>query len=190
MLCHPLAPRPEEVFIEDIAFALARRFRFNAATDYTVAQHCVAVSSRFPADGMLALWGLLHDTPEIYTGLGDVPRPVKPHVFLAETLTAHPPVYRSLESVEDRIMDVVAEALNLAPGGIPAEVSQADDRECAREAKAFFGGNPKRPSVAAVPFPEPINLIWVPEQAEAAFLARWADLATWRVPVTDGKNHR
>jgi hypothetical protein len=187
MLFHPLDPRPEEVFIEDIAFALAHTFRFNASTYYTVAQHSVAVSYR--NEGMLALWGLVHDAPETYTGLGDVPRPIKPFVFLAETLTAHPPVYRSLEAVEDRIMDVVAEALNLAPGGVPAEVIEADGRECAREARDLFGGNPRRPSVTADPYPEPLGLIYTSEQAEQAFLDRWEDLSRWRFPVTDGKNH-
>ena len=75
----PLAPRAEDVCIEDIAHALALTNRFNGHTrvPYSVAQHSVLVSCALgnehgPAAGLV---GLLHDASEAY--LCDIPRPVK-----------------------------------------------------------------------------------------------------------------
>lgn len=72
----PLDPRPEDIFIEDIAHSLARLCRYCGhirATMYSVAQHSVIVSQVLqPGD---ALRGLLHDAPECY--LGDLIKPIK-----------------------------------------------------------------------------------------------------------------
>lgn len=74
-------PDPAEVDIRDIAFALARTFRFGGHSDETVAQHSCLVaelagtnlSGRSRAEAMLC--GLMHDAAEF--AIGDVPTPLK-----------------------------------------------------------------------------------------------------------------
>lgn len=70
-----LDPRPSEVCIEDIAHALSLICRYNGHIKqfYSVAQHCVLVSKH--CDGGDALYGLLHDSAEAYTG--DIISPLK-----------------------------------------------------------------------------------------------------------------
>lgn len=79
----PMAPRLDDIVIEDIAHALAAANRFNGHTrePYSVAQHSVLVSIEIerhvaPWDRLrAAFYGLLHDASEAY--LCDVPRPLK-----------------------------------------------------------------------------------------------------------------
>lgn len=68
-------PRPEDVDIHDIAYALARIPRYNAHTDrpWSVAQHCMFVASMLPID--IAIYGLLHDAHEYV--IGDISTPLK-----------------------------------------------------------------------------------------------------------------
>jgi hypothetical protein len=72
---HILNPRPADIYIQDIAHALAHTCRFAGHTPafYAVAQHSVLVSELLTPD--LALWGLLHDASEAY--LHDLTRPLK-----------------------------------------------------------------------------------------------------------------
>jgi hypothetical protein len=68
-------PRPEDIFLVDIAHALACQNRFAGHTyaPYSVAQHSVHVSEMCdPAD---AIEGLFHDASEAY--VVDIPRPLK-----------------------------------------------------------------------------------------------------------------
>jgi uncharacterized protein len=71
---HYLDPKPEEIFIEDIARALSMICRFNGHCKefYSVAEHCILVSELVKNN---PLAGLLHDAHEAY--LGDMTRPVK-----------------------------------------------------------------------------------------------------------------
>jgi len=74
----PLAPRAEDIVIEDIAHALSCICRFNGHTTsfYSAAQHSILVSRACDRHGPLAaLRGLLHDGSEAY--LLDVPKPLK-----------------------------------------------------------------------------------------------------------------
>lgn len=70
-----LDPTPEEVFIEDIAWSLGKLCRFNGhcTRPYSVAEHSVLVSE--VVNHKLALWGLMHDAEEAYTG--DLTRSMK-----------------------------------------------------------------------------------------------------------------
>jgi hypothetical protein len=80
-----LEPKAETIDPLDIAHALAHTCRFNGHSQsfYSVAQHCctmVAHLERQGADLDLKRWALLHDADEAY--LPDVPRPVKPFLFV------------------------------------------------------------------------------------------------------------
>lgn len=81
-------PKPEQIDIYDIAYALSMKCRFNGQCNqfYSVADHSLRVSSLLPIE--LALGGLLHDANEAY--LPDIPRPVKelvPEYKKVENLT-------------------------------------------------------------------------------------------------------
>ena len=79
-LFYPLAPREEEVKLEDIAHALSQMCRANGhfKTFYSVAQHCINCAKEAAArelSSKMQLACLLHDASEAY--LADVTRPVK-----------------------------------------------------------------------------------------------------------------
>lgn len=127
----PLAPRAEDVCIEDIAHALGAVNRFNGHTrrPYSVAQHSVLVSRHLDVDGaLMALVGLLHDASEAY--LGDVPRPLKQtaafapyreaedrlqtliyQVFGLDLVVRHPEVLPRLKHVDRRMLRTEQAAL-------------------------------------------------------------------------------
>lgn len=84
-----LDPKPEQIDIGDIAFALSNKARFSGHTlFYSVAEHSVSVAKRLPK--RLQLAGLLHDAAEAY--LGDVPSPLK----------ACLPDFRKIEAINER----------------------------------------------------------------------------------------
>lgn len=89
----PLDPRPEDIYIEDVAHALALVNRFNGHTPvpYSVGQHSVLVS-RYLGKGIFGFEGLLHDASEAY--INDLVSPAKRGM----------PGYRR---VEKRIMDAI-----------------------------------------------------------------------------------
>ena len=112
----PLSPRAQDLNINDIAHSLAMQVRWNGHikhinNHYSVAQHSVYVSMRVERE-RARLWGLLHDSPEIW--LSDLARPVKPSV------TGYRPIEANLESF-------VIEQLNIEyDESIAAEVKRAD----------------------------------------------------------------
>lgn len=71
----PADPRPEDVFIEDIAHALSMLCRFggHCLRFYSVAEHSVLLSWAAPPEWKR--WCLLHDATEAY--LCDLPGPIK-----------------------------------------------------------------------------------------------------------------
>ncbi|HWR44981.1 DUF429 domain-containing protein [Sporomusa sp.] len=79
-LFYPLAPRAEEVKVEDIAHALSQMCRANGhfRTFYSVAQHSINCAKEAKARGLsdkVQLACLLHDASEAY--ISDITRPVK-----------------------------------------------------------------------------------------------------------------
>lgn len=79
-LFYPLAPRADEVKIEDIAHALSQMCRANGhfKTFYSVAQHSINCAKEARARGLsgkMQLACLLHDASEAY--ISDITRPVK-----------------------------------------------------------------------------------------------------------------
>ncbi len=117
----PLSPRPEEVFIEDIAHSLSLQCRYagHCVRFYSVAEHSVLIARHLAAKRApeVALWGLLHDASEAY--LVDVPRPVKPY------LTGY-------KAAEAKVMAAVCERFGM-PLDMPPEVHEADERIIADE---------------------------------------------------------
>ncbi len=98
----PMDPKPEEVFIEDIAWMLAGQNRWKGATKMpiSIAQHSVLVSR--VCDPEFAMQGLLHDATEAY--LGDMAGPIKP--FFPDFVKA-----------ENHLWSVIAERF-----GVPVEL--------------------------------------------------------------------
>jgi hypothetical protein len=108
----PIDPRPDEIFIEDIAHALGNACRYagHCITFYSVAEHSVLMARAVPQE--FKAWALLHDASEAY--LVDVPRPLKPF------LTGY-------ADLEDRVMAAVATRFGLA-AEMPAIVKDTDNR--------------------------------------------------------------
>lgn len=116
-------PKPDQIDIEDIAFALSNNCRFNGHCSgfMSVAEHSVAVARRLKTKGFgirLCRTGLLHDAAEAY--ITDMPSPIKQ--FL--------PDYNKME---DRIMEVIGEKYNLDFDNYK-EVKQADWEQLSDEA--------------------------------------------------------
>ncbi len=160
---YPFDPRPEDIYIEDIAHQLSLQVRWTGATEthYSVAQHCVLVSyACHPED---ALYGLLHDAAEAY--LHDVNRVVK-----------RAPALDGYRTLEDGLLLVILAKFGLT-GPMPASVKHADDMLAETERRDLLrrGPDPETdpdPSRCApwtiMPMP--------PNKAEWAFLKRFKRL--------------
>lgn len=105
---YPVAPRPEDIDILDIAHALAMRCRYggHAKQFYSVAQHSVLVARHVPAEDKLR--ALLHDALEAYSPFGDIPRPSR--VAVAEE---SPIAALRIAEIEDRIERAIAATFDL-----------------------------------------------------------------------------
>ncbi len=175
----PRDPRPEEVFLDDIALGLSNQCRYGGQMPrgkwYSVAQHCVLVSvivelmvmknvalSPYPPRVTAAL-GLFHDAAEAY--LIDVPRPAK---------KALDPVYSDLERVN---MGAVAERFKLPLLDIPQCVWEADEIALFTERRDLLAP-PPMPWVnegKVQPWPRTIQPL-PPIVAEKQFLKRVREL--------------
>lgn len=102
---YPLAPRVEDIRIEDIAWALPHICRFTGHTSrfYSVGEHSVHVASHVwheTHDLPTTLSALLHDASEAY--LCDIARPVK-----------HTPEMRPYREAETRLEEAIASRFGL-----------------------------------------------------------------------------
>lgn len=107
-----LYPEDSVIDIVDIATALSKMCRFTGHCfgHYSVAQHSVLVSHVIPA--RYALYGLLHDASEAYTG--DINKPLKD--LLGEVFGV----------IEDRIQRVIYNHYGLSATAPREEVHHAD----------------------------------------------------------------
>lgn len=155
----PLDPRPEEIFIEDIAHALSMQCRFGGHVKafYSVAQHSVEVSNVVLRTH--GLWGLLHDASEAY--LVDLPRPLKHFGDLGKW-------YKFAESA---LMVAIAERFGLQ-WPMPTEVEMADDCVLAAEKRDLLAPEPAPWAQLPQPWPEKIKARSA-ATSERLFLARF-----------------
>lgn len=129
----PMDPRADEVFLEDVAHALAlmNRFAGHTRVPYSVGEHSLRVSDEVfirTGDMLLALCGLLHDGSEAYCV--DVPTPLKPY------LTGY-------KEIEAKVMEAIRERFNL-PSEFwhHPEVKRADRVLLLTEARDLLGRPP------------------------------------------------
>lgn len=170
-LCvEPLYLKPEHVCIDDIAHHLSMLCRFTGAVSdfYSVAQHSVHVSEIVPAK--YALWGLLHDAAEAYTG--DFSRPIKRELYTVRSYALLP-----IREVEHNILHAIAQGLGLHPlaGDEEKAVKLADDRMLATEVRDLL--QPVDPLWAEwlagiVPLAEPLQP-WPHDYAKIRYLLRY-----------------
>ena len=181
----PLDPRPEDVRIEDIAYALARISRFNGHTTgeiYSVGQHSVYVSEEVEREYLLrygptashqseisclraTLVALLHDGSEAY--IGDCTRPLKKQ----DTFAA----YRTAEA---RLQQCIYKAFGLLYEWELDILHQADRRMLRTEQRDLMPAALPEEGRDDVP---PYDLTvepWPWREAERRFLARFAELTT------------
>lgn len=114
---YPLNPSHDDVYIGDIAHALANLCRFtgHCCRFYSIAEHSVLVSRHCPPEYKLE--GLLHDAAEAY--FSDIAHPVK--YALPELL-----------AIDERIHQAVASAFGL-PDIVSLQVKDIDTRILADE---------------------------------------------------------
>lgn len=124
-----LDPDPDSIIIGDIAIALSRTCRFAGHTEwfYSVAQHSVNTAMVAPND-TVALYALLHDAHEAYTG--DIPQPLKrllPAVLM----------------IEDRIQVAIYTALGIPYPSLDtiAKIKEIDMRMLVTENRKMFLSN-------------------------------------------------
>lgn len=155
----PMDPRPEDVFIEDIAHALSMMCRFggHCLEFYSVAQHSVLISRHLPAP--YKLWGLLHDASEAY--VVDLPRPLK----------ASLPDYKVAENL---VMSAIAERFGLCPV-MPPEVKRADIAILADEVARLMAPPPEPWDLQEPPLGIDIRP-WFPDRAKAEFMMAFRTL--------------
>lgn len=126
-------PNPNDIVIEDIAWALSRMPRFSGHSipyvPYSVAQHCIQVAEELKEHGPgIQLLGLLHDAAEAY--INDLPSPVK-HI---------PEIHVVIKKLEDSLMDAIYTSLKIDPPTLEEEeiVKRADKTQQAVEAYNFM----------------------------------------------------
>jgi hypothetical protein len=158
----PCDPRPEEVFIEDIAHSLSLQCRYagHCILHYSVAEHSVLIARwlRAKYGPLTAFYGLLHDAPETYCV--DVPRPLKP--WLA-----------NYKEIEQRNWLAISQRFGLT-AEIPDIVHEADTRIIGDELVNM------RPMPWHAKHNKPLGVkigCWSPQDAEQEFLWTFEALA-------------
>ncbi len=156
-------PRTCDIFIEDIAHHLSLICRFTGAVNefYSVAEHCVRVSYKVPAEH--ALSGLMHDSTEAY--YNDMSRPFK-----------RSPAMEGYRMYEKTLTPIIEDRFGLEPE--PKCVEVADMRMLATERRDLYRVyDPDAYNIGegTEAYPERIEP-WYPKEAERRFLMRFHEL--------------
>lgn len=178
-------PHPSMIDIEDIAHALSMQCRFNGHTRafYSVAEHSVRVSWAVEAASAgqanaveLALWALLHDASEAYTG--DMVLPLKREMRglrLAPVLS----MPSDFDLIESRIQRAICNAFGL-PEDEPKIVKRFDLVLLLTEKRDLLAPcDEPWPDYGVQPLRHRLET-WVPEHAKKVFLDRFHDLMAAR----------
>ena len=189
---YPLALKPSDVCVEDIAHALSMKCRFNGHCRefYSVAEHSTRVAMILPKGKQV--FGLLHDAAEAY--LPDVCAPIKSAVYVANTkvkdqfnaiapagigcavLDERQGELQSFSYAEQKAIEAIAEAFFLDPHGFEAAaVRQADMMLLATEARDLLAEPPEPWGIDSPVMQERITPLG-PSEAEAAFLTMFNEL--------------
>lgn len=167
---HPFDPRPEEIFIEDIAHGLAHCYRFGgqARDGITVAQHSVLVAALLPPDNIeRQKEGLMHDGEE---SLG-----------LPDLGTTSKEIFTQYKAVQTNIGHAVFTRFNLSWPEHP-EVKLADRLALAIEKRDLVNENPDE---CWCPMPVPpadfkVKSLGSPAEARELFLWAFGELGVGR----------
>jgi hypothetical protein len=164
---NPLALRPEDIDILDIAHHLSQICRYTGATTefYSVAQHSVMVARE--CRGVLRLPALLHDAPEAY--ICDMAHPVKYASDLLHPI--HSELGKRYRALEEEIAAVVAEAFGYATEmAADALIKIADDLIFDVEWACLIEGKAQ------------VFQCWSPEMSESRFLDFYASECATLIP--------
>lgn len=172
----------DRVDIETVAHSLSNicRFTGHCREFYSVAQHCVLMSV-YAVPPQHALWALMHEAGEPMCG--DMNKPLK--LLLPD-----------YSRIEGKVQRAVLIQFGLDPDAVPSSIKPADHIMLATEQRDLM---PKQKAIgwdewgmanAWEPLPpqhwtELAGIVplarrirpWTPQQAKAAFLQRWRDLA-------------
>ena len=164
---NPFDPDPQQLDAGDIARALANQCRFggHCRVFYSVAQHSVIVSELVEQRGGDAedvFAALMHDASEAY--LGDMPHPLK----------HRSPLGAAFKEAEDHLEQAIGERFAIK-ADVP-EIKRADRALLATERRAFSDEKWHWPELEGV---EPLDIELTalsPDDAERAFMQRYAEL--------------
>jgi hypothetical protein len=153
-------PERSKVNVQDIAYGLSNLCRFagQMIEFYSVAQHCVVVSSLMPTPELM-LQGLLHDAVEAYTG--DITSPMKALMNGYKEAIEVP--------IEREIFRQLGVAFPMDP-----EVKKGDLIALTTEIRDLMNGHLWQPGL-----PEPMKnrlIAWPPETARMTWLWRYNKL--------------
>jgi len=162
---YPMNPRPEEITIECIGWALSMQCRFNGHLNnfYSVAQHSVIVSeiveSGHPFDNKLIFRAFMHDAPEAY--VGDIVTPIKKLL---------PKFYEIEDAVDRAICDKFDMEYNMPPcikeADIIALITESRDLQDGPALESEFDIKPMDRTI------EPL----MPQEAYELFMQRFEEL--------------
>lgn len=159
--------------IEEIAHALAGKFRFTCQTRerYSVAEHCVRGSLLLPP--IFAGAFLLHELSEVY--LPDIAGPIKSYVCVDAGPVDGVTTWMELERHHTKTILTALELASIEPLIYCREIQEMDRAMLAAEKRDLCGPEPESWGIGD-PAKTQIDRVWSPDAASSAFLARYYEL--------------